>query len=802
MLYVYFNTLAASSIFWRNEMRWKMSSVFVASSFVVGTAWATVVVPGTSSFANLMERPVADGVVTKGAARNTYFTDRPYLIPEDREMGVYYATWGVYGRQYMPHQLAAERFNKVYVAFGGICGDNPGAYENGSGLKSSCMNPSGGEKAADYFLPGLGPLKDGEVSFIDDSWGYFGQKYKKPDGTEYTMLQGMMDWKSRNPDLKIIWSLGGWSYSRPFYDMMASAGSRELFIKSVERWLSYPGMGMVDGVDIDFEFPGGEGLDTDKGSPQDAANYLALIKELRVALDGLSAKRGEPVLLTAAIGVGPSKLSNWKQSSRIADMLPYLDRLGLMTYDFGGAWNSELNFNAALAAPDGSEQVNIKTVIDTLKSDHGVTADQMRKISLGLAFYGRGVGGIQETDPANLPGTPISGKSAGGTVEDGVYSFFDLYENYIGKEGKGVNGWSVYSYPDYAGSIAFNPAKNEAITYTSPDDVTAMTKFAKDNGMMGIFAWQVDDDNGMLIEAAHQAYGHQRGSLPVGKPLVYAPDCQSMSIELSPGMVFSHEGEVFKSVGWATKCPGQGEAWERSKWQSIGSVSNFQVIGAAGGAQGGNVPVAITGITPTTTPAAAPPVAAPPVAAPTGDAWVRSKAYAKAGTIVTHKGATWKNKWWTQGGEPGSAGVWEKVAAAAPVAPAPVAPAPVAPAPVAPAPVAPAPVAPAPVAPAPVAASPTGEAWVAGKTYGKAGSNVVHDGKLWVNGWWTNGEPGVDSAWRDVTPAAEGQTPVWSQTETYPTAGNIVMHKGSAWKNKWWTQGGEPGSDPVWEKSE
>ena len=43
----------------------KISSVFVASSFVVGTAWATVVVTGSSSFANLIERPVADGVVKR-----------------------------------------------------------------------------------------------------------------------------------------------------------------------------------------------------------------------------------------------------------------------------------------------------------------------------------------------------------------------------------------------------------------------------------------------------------------------------------------------------------------------------------------------------------------------------------------------------------------------------------------------------------------------------------------------------------------------------------------------------------------
>lgn len=48
----------------------------------------------------------------------------------------------------------------------------------------------------------------------------------------------MIDWKNRNPNLKVIWSLGGWSYSAPFYAMASSASSRKTFIDSVITWLS------------------------------------------------------------------------------------------------------------------------------------------------------------------------------------------------------------------------------------------------------------------------------------------------------------------------------------------------------------------------------------------------------------------------------------------------------------------------------------------------------------------------------------------------------------------------------------
>ena len=52
--------------------------------------------------------------------------------------------------------------------------------------------------------------------------------------------------------------------------------------------MSSPVMGFVDGIGIDWEFPGGLGADKDVGDPKvDGANYINLIKELREALDDL-----------------------------------------------------------------------------------------------------------------------------------------------------------------------------------------------------------------------------------------------------------------------------------------------------------------------------------------------------------------------------------------------------------------------------------------------------------------------------------------------------------------------------------
>ncbi|MCO4817906.1 MAG: hypothetical protein KC465_12195, partial [Planktomarina temperata] len=93
-----------------------------------------------------------------------------------------------------------------------------------------------------------------------------------------TQFKQILDWKNRNADLNVIVSVGGWSYSRPFFEMISTPENRAKFIDSLEIWLKTPAFGFIDGVDFDFEFPGGAGHDKDVGDPSiDGANYNAFI---------------------------------------------------------------------------------------------------------------------------------------------------------------------------------------------------------------------------------------------------------------------------------------------------------------------------------------------------------------------------------------------------------------------------------------------------------------------------------------------------------------------------------------------
>jgi len=95
------------------------------------------------------------GTSWNDGTRDNYFSDSYYDIPSGKEIGSYFATWGVYGRNYGPEQMPVERMTHVYVAFGGICGDNPGAYKSGSALETACSDLHSGSDTASYWVPGI-----------------------------------------------------------------------------------------------------------------------------------------------------------------------------------------------------------------------------------------------------------------------------------------------------------------------------------------------------------------------------------------------------------------------------------------------------------------------------------------------------------------------------------------------------------------------------------------------------------------------------------------------------------------------
>jgi chitinase len=87
--------------------------------------------------------------------------------------------------------------------------------------------------------------------------------------------------KQANPDLKVLVSVGGWTWSGNFSDMALTKQSRKAFIDSAVHFIERY---HLDGLDIDWEYPGMIG-DNNRFRSEDKQNYTSLLKELRKRFD-------------------------------------------------------------------------------------------------------------------------------------------------------------------------------------------------------------------------------------------------------------------------------------------------------------------------------------------------------------------------------------------------------------------------------------------------------------------------------------------------------------------------------------
>lgn len=151
-------------------------------------------------------------------------------------------------------------------------------------------------------------------------------------GISPTLYQNVGNVKSKNPSIKIIISVGGWTFTNPgasqeiFSDMASSETNRATFISNIIAWLGEYG---YDGIDFDWEYPGA----TDRGGhADDGANYVQFLKELRAAMTA----SGKDYIITFT---APS--SYWYlQYFDLPGMIESADWINFMSYDLHGVWDA------------------------------------------------------------------------------------------------------------------------------------------------------------------------------------------------------------------------------------------------------------------------------------------------------------------------------------------------------------------------------------------------------------------------------------------------------------------------------
>ncbi|WP_047047893.1 glycoside hydrolase family 18 protein [Vibrio mexicanus] len=400
----------------------------------------------------------------------------------------YFADWQ-YENEANPYtvkDIPAENLTHIIYAFLSMCGPHTGASEAVQAMVAEQC------EGKDPFTAILVDAK----SALDVDFGDV--KVDVPYKGHFAQLAQL---KTDHPDIKILPSFGGWTMSEPFHAMAKDPEAMKHFSKTATELIAK--YDFFDGIDLDWEYPGGGGLttspwnpdtklsDEQKASERDAFTFL--VKTLRGDLDALSKKTSRDYELSTAVGVAAKAAQiDWKAAS------PYLTNMFAMTYDYLGGWGQQTGHMTNLHATDGSWWGMGSDVFINQMIEHGIPSE---KLVIGAAFYGRGWQGTKDFDGDNIKGDLVSEQGAQfGTGENGYFMFWDLVNNYGDKQGY------EYKYDEKAQApYLWNPEKKVFISFEDQRSIKAKAQWAKSAKLGGIFTWELSGDpTGELVEVMNK----------------------------------------------------------------------------------------------------------------------------------------------------------------------------------------------------------------------------------------------------------------------------------------------------------
>ncbi|MFJ9926312.1 glycosyl hydrolase family 18 protein [Streptomyces misionensis] len=358
----------------------------------------------------------------------------------------YFTDWGIYGRNYNVKNLvtsgSAAKITHINYAFGNITG-------------GKCAI---GDSYADY---DKAFTADQAVNGVADTWD-------QPLRGNFNQLREL---KAKYPNLKVIWSFGGWTWSGGFADAAKDpAGFAQSCYDLVNdpRWAD-----VFDGIDIDWEYPNACGLTCDTSGPAAFKNVVAALR----------AKFGSGKLVTAAVSADGSN-GGKIDATDYAGAAQYLDWYNVMTYDFFGAWDAKgpTAPHSPLTSYSGIPQAGFTTADAIAKyKAAGVPA---AKLLIGIGFYGRGWTGVTQDAPGGTATGPATG-----TYEQGIEDYKVL------KSSCPVTGTIAGTAYAHCGSNWWS--------YDTPSTIAGKMSWAKTQGLGGAFFWEFSGDtsDGELVNA-------------------------------------------------------------------------------------------------------------------------------------------------------------------------------------------------------------------------------------------------------------------------------------------------------------
>lgn len=397
----------------------------------------------------------------------------------DHHRIAYFADWNTANRGYsiadVEESGAAERLARMLWAFGDV--DSSG----------ECFISPDADQPWEIYQRryDAGESIDGEAD-----------EYGQPLAGSLNQLRKL---REDHPQLGASISVGGWNTSTYMSTAVRTEESREDFVSScIDLWIrgDLPELngepqggegaaeGVFDGIDLDWEWPGGGGHPDNTEHPDDRRNFTLVVQEFRSQLDALEQETGEEYTLSVSVANTPELI----EASYEPEVFESVDFATLQGYDFTGSWSRTTDHHSQLYAPSGHEDDPSSDRAVRLYRQHGLPAE---KIVLGFPGFGRGWTGVGPEGFGRY--APAEGP-ADGDYGEGTDSYADLEQKDGQRFFDPVNG----AYWLYDGT--------EWWTYDTPEVVALKGAYVRREDLGGLMMWNLDmDPEGELVQAMDES---------------------------------------------------------------------------------------------------------------------------------------------------------------------------------------------------------------------------------------------------------------------------------------------------------